>query len=64
MSDTLLSHRVVRLTHFFSAAPLVRIVVPLCLSISTITIITPPRCLDFWSLLELDIVWGFGGPAL
>ena len=57
----LLSHIEVRLIHSFSAAPLVCIIVH---PSSSITIITPLRCLAFRGPLEVDLVRGFGGPAL
>jgi hypothetical protein len=59
----LLSHIKAQLTLFFSAAPLVRFVVdPLDMLVRLLII--PPRCLAFWSPLELDLVWGFSSPDL
>jgi hypothetical protein len=29
-----------------------------------IRLLPRPLCLDLWSLVKLDLVWGFGGPDL
>ncbi len=61
VSDTV-SHIEAQLTLFFSAAPLVRVIVDRLGMLVGLLII--PRCLALWSPLELDLVWGSSSPDL